>query len=231
MNNLRVYNAVRDVPKEALKEIKAGRLKGMSDINPMWRIKALTEQFGVCGVGWKYKIISQILESGGKEEVSAFVTIELFIKVDGEWSDGIPGVGGSSYVASEKMGLHNSDECFKMALTDALSVSCKALGVGANVYWDKDATKYDKPLTDEEINKKETEKFNKEYLNPTKVTVVKDLLTKSKGDEKVFLKFAKVIKIEDITNGNFSFIVTALERSVKKHEEETKKDNSLEGVI
>ena len=32
-----------------------------------------------------------------------------------------------------------------MALTDAISVSCKALGVGADVYWDKDDTKYTKP--------------------------------------------------------------------------------------
>ena len=51
-DNLKIYNAVRAVPKEALKPIQAGRLKGMSDINPMWRIKALTEQFGVCGFGW-----------------------------------------------------------------------------------------------------------------------------------------------------------------------------------
>ena len=36
-----------------------------------------------------------------------------------------------------------NDECFKMALTDAISVSCKALGVGADVYWNKDRTKYD----------------------------------------------------------------------------------------
>lgn len=31
-----------------------------------------------------------------------------------------------------------------MALTDALSVACKALGIAADVYWDKDKTKYDK---------------------------------------------------------------------------------------
>lgn len=29
-----------------------------------------------------------------------------------------------------------------MALTDAISVACKALGIGADVYWDKDSTKY-----------------------------------------------------------------------------------------
>jgi hypothetical protein len=49
------------------------------------------------------------------------------------------------FVASEKSGLYTSDECFKMALTDALSVACKALGIGADVYWDRDPNKYDKP--------------------------------------------------------------------------------------
>ena len=216
--NLDIYNSVREVPKEALKQIQAGRLKGMSDINPMWRIKSLTNQFGVCGVGWKYKIISQILETGGKDEISAFVTIELFIKVDGEWSAGIPGVGGSSYVASEKNGLHTSDECFKMALTDALSVSCKALGVGANVYWEKDNTKYDKPLTDEDKNKKETEEFNKKKIDANKVKTIKSLLEKSKGSKEVFLKYANVKNIEDIVNANFTSLTGALQRSVDKLE-------------
>jgi hypothetical protein len=147
-DNLKVYNAVRAVPPAALKEIQAGRLKGKSDINPMWRIKTLTEQFGICGIGWKYEITDKRLESGANEEVAAFVDINLYIKVDGEWSAAIPGTGGSSFVAKEKNGLFVSDECFKMALTDAISVSCKALGIGADVYWDKDKTKYDKSPTD-----------------------------------------------------------------------------------
>ena len=49
--NLSVYNKVRSVPQTALKAIGAGRLKGMSDINPVWRIKIMTETFGICGIG------------------------------------------------------------------------------------------------------------------------------------------------------------------------------------
>ena len=49
------------------------------------------------------------------------------------------------FVAKESKGLHTSDECFKMAMTDAISVACKALGIGADVYWEKDKTKYTKP--------------------------------------------------------------------------------------
>lgn len=143
MSNLDIYNKVRSVPKEALKEIKAGRLKGFSDINPMWRIKTLTEIFGMCGVGWKTEIVDKRIEEGGKGEKACFIEINLYVKVDGVWSDAIVGLGGSSFIALERNGLYTSDECFKMAYTDALGIACKSLGVAADVYFDKDRTKYD----------------------------------------------------------------------------------------
>ena len=45
-------------------------------------------------------------------------------------------------MAKERSGLYTSDECFKMALTDAISVACKALGFAADIYWEADASKY-----------------------------------------------------------------------------------------
>jgi len=142
MDNLKYYNLGRQVPQEAKKSIGGGRLKGMTDINPMWRIKKLTEMFGVCGIGWKYEIEKEWIEKNGDEQ-AAFIKISLYIKDDDKWSEAIPGVGGSMFVTKEKAGLYTSDECFKMALTDALSVSCKALGIAADVYFDKDKSKYD----------------------------------------------------------------------------------------
>lgn len=144
MDNLSIYNSVRNVPETAKKPIIGGRLKGKTDINPMWRIKALTEQFGPCGIGWKYEITNKEIIPGAGGEVAAFVDINLYYRTpEREWSDAVPGTGGSMLVAKEKTGLYVSDECYKMALTDAISVACKALGFGADVYWDKDRTKYD----------------------------------------------------------------------------------------
>lgn len=150
MDNLTIYNEVRSVPDSAKRRIEAGRLKGKTDINPMWRIKALTEKFGPCGFGWKYVITDKRLEQGANGEVAAFLDIDLFVKADGVWSDAIPGTGGSAFVAKEKNGPYTSDECFKMALTDAISVACKALGFGADVYWEADRSKYDKPESKQE---------------------------------------------------------------------------------
>lgn len=143
MSNLDIYNSVRVVPKEAQKAIAGGRLKGKTDINPMWRIKALTEAFGPCGIGWKYIITKQWMEAGYNGEIAAFCNIDLYIKVNGQWSDAIPGHGGNMFVQNEKNGMYTSDECYKMALTDAISVACKALGFGADIYWADDKTKYD----------------------------------------------------------------------------------------
>lgn len=74
MKNLDLYNAVREVPKEAQKTIRGGRLKGMTDINPMWRIKTLTENFGMCGVGWFYSVLETKMIPAG-EEIIAVVDI------------------------------------------------------------------------------------------------------------------------------------------------------------
>lgn len=164
MENLSIYNKYREVPPEAKKEIKGGRMNGKTDINPMWRIKCLTEQFGPCGIGWYYKPVRKWLEQCGNE-IAAFVDIELFVKVDGEWSAPISGTGGSMFAANEKNGIYVSDECYKMATTDAISVACKQLGFGADVYWQADKTKYDKPTEPNMITLSEAEYLKKLVKN------------------------------------------------------------------
>ena len=145
MENMKIYEMAKAVPSEAKKTIQAGRLKGMTDVNPMWRIKRLTELFGPCGVGWWYEITDKhIVTDEITKQSAAFMDILLYY-VDpdtGATSHGIPGTGGASFVAQERNGPYLSDECYKMALTDAISVAAKALGIAADVYFDKDRSKY-----------------------------------------------------------------------------------------
>ena len=144
--NMELYEKFGVTPKEAQKPISAGRLKGMTDINPMFRIKSLTEQFGPVGFGWYYEITNKWLEQGADGVVAAFVDINLYVKYKGEWSKPIQGTGGSSFVAKETKGLYTDDEAYKKALTDAISIACKSLGMCADIYYSKDSkfgTKYD----------------------------------------------------------------------------------------
>ncbi len=209
-DNLTIYNAVRNPPQEALKTIRGGRLSGYTDINPMWRIKALTEQFGVCGIGWKYTITKQWTEQGANGEIAAFTNIDLYIKVSGEWSDAIPGTGGSSFIAKERSGLYTSDECFKMSLTDAISVACKSLGFAADIYWNSDRSKYDRP----EEQKPEPPK----KIDDTKAQVIYDLLQKTNSDVPAFLKYYKVSKVEDMTLDVWTKATRALRGKLTKGE-------------
>jgi len=140
--NMVLWDKVRQPPASALKTIGAGRLKGKTDINPQWRYKALTEQFGICGFGWKYEVTKLWNETLPDGQILAFANIFLYIKQEA-WSEAIPGTGGSMLITKESTGLHASDEGYKMAITDALSVACKVLGIGADVYAGKwDGSKY-----------------------------------------------------------------------------------------
>ena len=115
-DHMRFFNAGCEVPPEAIKEIKAGRLKGMSDVNPMWRMKRMTEIFGPVGIGWKYSIDRQWCETYG-DEVKCFCNVSLFIRdpKSGEWSDAIPGNGGSAIVLRDSKGPYVNDEGYKKA--------------------------------------------------------------------------------------------------------------------
>lgn len=143
MGKMDIYKALATTPSEAKKTIKGGRLNGFTDINPMWRIKALTEQFGPCGLGWYIDIVETKLEEHG-EEVKAFAKVNLYWRQSASdpWSAPVTGLGGSSFVSKERNGAYVSDECFKMAVTDAIGSACKLLGMSADIFFEKDRTKY-----------------------------------------------------------------------------------------
>lgn len=143
LKGIDIYNSLKSVPKEYLKKITGGRLKGMSDIKPQWRLLKLTEQFGLCGFGWKICDLTFEYKNASAEQVICICHLNLHVNVNNQWSDAIPGVGGSSFIVKEKDGLYTSDEAEKMAYTDAISVACKMIGVAGDVYMGHGG-KYDK---------------------------------------------------------------------------------------
>ena len=140
--NLHYFDMARAVPDDMKKPITDGRQKGLTAINNMWRIEKLTEMFGPCGIGWYTEIVNTWNEEGKNGDLVKFCEIKLFIRSDGCWSEAIPGVGGAMFCSLHGNIYVTSDEALKAAYTDALSVSCKALGIGADVYLERDETKY-----------------------------------------------------------------------------------------
>jgi len=190
MEKMEIYNRVRQVPDEAKKAISAGRLKGMTDINPMWRIKKLTEEFGPCGIGWWTNVTDRWTETIG-DETCAFVDLELYIKVGDEWSKPITGSGGSKLATKERSGIYVSDECYKMAETDALSVACKKLGIGADVYFSADRTKYSQTVDD---SKK---------IGENDVKILMDYLQKNGISDQKIIERYRVKALSDLTQKRY----------------------------
>ena len=144
IEEMKLWNKVKTPPGEALKGIRGGRLKGFTDIDPMWRMEIMTKTFGPVGIGWTYEILKQWTETPTDNntlteplDICVFTNIQLKYKVGSDWSEWIPGTGGHKLAVKESRGIHISDECYKMSLTDALSVAMKAIGVGADVYMGK----------------------------------------------------------------------------------------------
>lgn len=141
MDAKEIYKSLSQPPASALRQIMAGDLKGKTDINPQWRYEAMTNTFGLVGLGWKYEIQKLWTEPGANGETLAFAQVAVFVRDPDskEWSDAIVGIGGSKLVNKFTNGPKSNDEGYKMAVTDAFSTSLKMLGVAADIYagrWD-----------------------------------------------------------------------------------------------
>lgn len=196
MENLELYKAFAGVPENAKKPIQAGKLKGKTDINPMWRIKTLTAAFGPCGFGWTTKITEHWIERDGGES-SAWVRIELRVKIGDKWSEPIEGVGGSKQFG-KGMGDGINDEAFKMAETDAISVACKKLGMGADVYWQANETKYSRAVDTTATQRKDAPE--KAEIKKEKATITRAMVVSGKVQALVDW----VAKRVDVTSGELS---------------------------
>lgn len=140
---LEIYESLARPPADALRQIQGGKLNGKTDINPQWRYKAMTEKFGLVGIGWKYEVQKLWFEAGAGSEKLAFAQVAVFVKDGDAWSEPIVGIGGSKLIQFEKGAAVSNDEGYKMAVTDAFSTALKMLGVAADIYAGRwDGTKY-----------------------------------------------------------------------------------------
>ena len=142
-DNLKTWNMVKQPPQNALKRIDFGYLKGKSDINPQWRLMAMTQAFGMVGHGWTYRIVRTWSEKCETGAVMCFSEVAVKTKLDGQWGEEFFGIGGSEIVEKNKNGISPNDEGYKKATTDALGVAFKAVGVAADIYFGNyDGSKY-----------------------------------------------------------------------------------------
>lgn len=109
-------------PNAALAPVQRGKGFYLTSIKAQYVISRLNEVFGPCGIGWKF---TSSFENFNSNYIICF--LELSIKVNGEWSETIAGVGGHK-VAGELA------DAYKSARTDALTKAASTLGIGDYVF-------------------------------------------------------------------------------------------------
>lgn len=136
---MRYWNKLANVPREHLKGFtKGGGFRG-TDIKPQWRLQVMTETFGPCGIGWTMTKPEFTMEGD-----TCHCTVGIMVKENGEWSQVVWGVGGTTTGRS-------NDELFKMSYTDALGNAMVKLGVASDIYMGYfDGSKYVRQTTDED---------------------------------------------------------------------------------
>jgi len=179
--NMRFYSQFMTTPKEAQRPFNNGSFSG-TDINPMFRIQKLTEVFGPVGFGWwTGNVRYEFVESPETKEVSVFCELDLYVKdpESGEVSQPIYGIGGNTYIKNwAKSGLKASDEAKKMAYTDAVSIACKSLGIGHDIWYSQDRTKYtmyDQSATEKKPEAKAETKAEAPAHTADTATVIADI--------------------------------------------------------
>jgi len=199
MENMNYWNAVKRPPTTALKTIKGGTLSGMSNIDPQWRYQVMTETFGPIGSGWTVRIIQQWSEEVG-DQVICFVKVAMKYKVEGEWTEEFEGVGGN--ILKHPKGKV-SDEGYKMAYSDAISVAMKMLGVAADIYMGKfDGAKYTDTSDSKPVKNVTTEEI--EEMNFS--------LAELGSDKKKFLEYIGAESFGAMTRAQYDNGVVAIKK-------------------
>lgn len=141
-DNTVIWNSWASTEPQYLKSFKkTGGFSGLS-IDPVYRIRSLTERFGPCGIGWGFVQEDQ-WSDGGSGAYVVYVRGHLWYMHEGERVQTMSHTGGTICDRAP-------DEAYKMAETDALGKCCLDLGMAADVYMgvhDSDKYQDDRPPT------------------------------------------------------------------------------------
>ncbi len=113
-----------------------GQKFAATSISITYRMQQMTKAFGVCGHGWGWEVVDKWVDDDLK---SVFAEVRVWTRLT---PDGEKGWTGSQ-IGGTKAGIRNTDETYKMSITDALGKAFVALGLCADVYLgDFDDCKY-----------------------------------------------------------------------------------------
>jgi hypothetical protein len=141
MDNMNLWRRAFTTDPQAVKAITGKQYSGNSP-KPYWIVERLTQEFGPCGIGWGFRILSERFERFG-EGVNAeslhIASVAFWYVMDGQRGE-LEQVGQTraSYTTSKGKFLVDEDAP-KKSVTDALVKCASYLGFAGDIFsgrWD-----------------------------------------------------------------------------------------------
>lgn len=147
--NKEFWNRVMKTDPKRVKPITGKQYKGNSP-QPYYLVERMTEEFGMCGIGWGLNILSERMERLTDTDVLHIAHIELWYMV-GDQRGTIQQVGQTKAAYKSSKGAMVVDEdAPKKSVTDAMTKCMSYLGFSGDIFsghWDD--SKYVAALTEE----------------------------------------------------------------------------------
>lgn len=141
MTNKALWDRVSMTDPKAVKPITGKQYSGNSP-KPYWIVERMTEEFGACGIGWGFTIVSERFErfgEGAKSEALHIATVRLWYVMGGQRGE-LEQVGQTRAAYTTNAGKFLVDEdAPKKSVTDALIKCASYLGFAGDIFsgrWD-----------------------------------------------------------------------------------------------
>lgn len=149
MSNREFWDRVKKTDPRRVKAITGKQYKGNSP-QPYYLVERMTEEFGMCGIGWGIRIISERMERMSDTDLLHVAHVEVWY-VKGDQRGVIEQVGQTkaAYVTS-KGSLMIDEDAPKKSVTDAMTKCMSYLGFSGDIFsghWDD--SKYVEAITKE----------------------------------------------------------------------------------
>jgi hypothetical protein len=138
MNNMELWRKVCVTDPKAVKPITGKQYSGNSP-KPYWVVERLTSEFGPCGIGWGFNIVSERIERFGDTDSLHIAVVRFWYEFNGKRGE-LEQIGQTktSYLSSKDKFILDEDAP-KKSVTDALIKCASYLGFAGDIFsgrWD-----------------------------------------------------------------------------------------------
>lgn len=140
----------------AVKPITGKQYKGNSP-KPYWIVERMTEEFGPCGIGWGFTILSERMERLTDTDILHVAVVRMWYELNGKRGE-FEQIGQTKAVYQSKNGTMVDEDAPKKSVTDALVKCASYLGFAGDIFsgmWDD--SKYVENAAAEYIAKEKAE--------------------------------------------------------------------------